>query len=135
MENGGEPGQPALRYGLDPAGIGSLAQRTFILCGVTSILQALWGHRLPLMEGPAGLWFGVFCLILGIGIREFTKFKLENREMCIIGTSLLVAVGVMFLPQRVFNALPAVFRYLLLNGLVVGVLLAILLEQVLSPMK
>lgn len=45
--------------GLDAGGIASLAQRTFILCGVTSILQALWGHRLPLMEGPAGLWFGV----------------------------------------------------------------------------
>jgi xanthine/uracil permease len=55
--------------------------------------------------------------------------------MCIIGTSLLVAVGVMFLPPQVFDALPAVLRYLLLNGLVVGVLMAILLEQIMPARK
>jgi xanthine/uracil permease len=41
----------------------------------------------------------------------------------------------MFLPPQVFDALPAVLRYLLLNGLVVGVLMAILLEQIMPARK
>jgi xanthine/uracil permease len=45
--------------GLDQIGLASLVQRTFILCGIVSILQAVWGHRFPIMEGPAGLWYGL----------------------------------------------------------------------------
>ncbi|HWR08320.1 purine/pyrimidine permease [Sporomusa sp.] len=73
--------------------------------------------------------FVVFCLILGMGIKEFTKVKLTNREMYILGISLMVGVGVLFLPQGVFNSLPPLFRYILLNGMVDGILICILLEQ------
>src|SRR5699024_12826897 len=31
------------------------------------ILQTLFGHRLPVQEGPAGLWWGVFSLYAGLG--------------------------------------------------------------------
>jgi xanthine/uracil permease len=74
--------------------------------------------------------FVIFSIVLGIGVKEFTKVTLDNREQYIIGFSLLIGVGVMFLPQQVFDTLPAVFRYLLLNGLVDGVILCILLEHV-----
>ena len=44
--------------GLDQISLASLVQRTFTLCGIVSILQAVWGHRFPIMEGPAGLRYG-----------------------------------------------------------------------------
>ena len=34
-------------------------ERAFIYTGIACILQATIGHRLPLMEGSAGLWWGV----------------------------------------------------------------------------
>ncbi|MDI3316828.1 MAG: purine/pyrimidine permease [Bacillota bacterium] len=43
--------------GLDAAGVAQLARRTFLLAGLASLLQALWGHRYPLLEGPAGIWW------------------------------------------------------------------------------
>jgi xanthine/uracil permease len=119
---------------------GVAARKPFILGSVFLILLGIFPQvgaffaSMPTTVGNA-VMFVVFALILGIGVREFTKTRLENREMCIIGSSLLVAMGVMFLPPQVFDALPAVLRYLLLNGLVVGVLMAILLEQIMPARK
>jgi len=75
--------------------------------------------------------FVVYTMILGLGIKEFAKTPLANRDLFIIDISLLIGIGVMFLPQQVFDDVPAAFRYLLLNGLVDGVMVCILLEQVL----
>ena len=30
-------------------------QKLFALCGITLIIQVLWGHRLPLVAGPAAV--------------------------------------------------------------------------------
>lgn len=74
--------------------------------------------------------FVVFCLILGMGLQEFTKINISSREMFIVGTSLLTGVGVMFLSAEAFNGFPPAYRYLLGNGLVDGVVICILLEHV-----
>lgn len=42
--------------GLDQAEIAQMLQRTFLLSGGVSILQAILGHRYPIIDGPAGLW-------------------------------------------------------------------------------
>lgn len=34
-------------------------QRSFIFTGLACIMQVLFGHRLPIMEGQTGLWWGV----------------------------------------------------------------------------
>ncbi|MDT2242861.1 purine/pyrimidine permease [Paenibacillus larvae] len=44
--------------GLPPEDISSMMQRTFLLIGISGLLQTMFGHRLPLMENPAGLWWG-----------------------------------------------------------------------------
>jgi xanthine/uracil permease len=46
-------------FGLSPAAVSALVERSFIVTGAACLLQALWGHRLPLMEGQSGLWWGV----------------------------------------------------------------------------
>jgi xanthine/uracil permease len=49
--------------GMSAADITASMQRSFILTGLLCIVQALWGHRFALMDGPAGIWWG---LVLGI---------------------------------------------------------------------
>jgi xanthine/uracil permease len=49
-------------FHLSPGEIAELIQRTFFITGLASLLQIFFGHRLPIMEGPAGLWWGVFLI-------------------------------------------------------------------------
>jgi xanthine/uracil permease len=52
---------PAL--GLGAPEVASLVQRTFFFCAVGSFLQGAFGHRYPIFEGPAGIWYTVFLLL------------------------------------------------------------------------
>lgn len=49
-------------YGMSPQEIGEFVQRTLFVLGIVALMQTWWGHRLPIMEGPAALWWGVFLL-------------------------------------------------------------------------
>ncbi|RIV19208.1 uracil/xanthine transporter, partial [Alicyclobacillaceae bacterium I2511] len=64
---------------------GSMA-RSFLLTGLACLLQACCGHRLPLMEGQSGLWWGVILGLVSMG--STAKIPLST-----VGGSL--AVGVM----------------------------------------
>ena len=80
--------------------------------------------------------FVVFCLILSLGIKEFNKVNMGTREMYIIGMSLLIGVGMMQMPHDAFSMIPSVVRNLLANGLVIGVVLAMVLENLMrSPVE
>ncbi|WP_052487563.1 uracil/xanthine transporter [Gordoniibacillus kamchatkensis] len=50
-------------FGLPAANVSALVERSFIITGAACLLQALWGHRLPLMEGQSGLWWGVMLIL------------------------------------------------------------------------
>jgi xanthine/uracil permease len=45
--------------GLGDAETATLVQRTFFFCAVGSLLQVSFGHRYPIFEGPAGVWYSV----------------------------------------------------------------------------
>src|SRR4051794_29271463 len=45
-------------FDLSSIEVASSLQRSFIFTGVACILQAVIGHRYPLMEGQSGLWWG-----------------------------------------------------------------------------
>ncbi|HHW37985.1 MAG TPA: uracil/xanthine transporter [Bacillales bacterium] len=50
-------------FQLEQIEIVSALQRSFIFTGIACILQVMFGHRLSLMEGQSGLWWGVIlCL-------------------------------------------------------------------------
>lgn len=72
----------------------------------------------------------IFALILGQGLKEFKKVDLGNRECYIIGISMICGMGVMFLSDEVFAAFPQTLQFILSNGLVVGTILAMALEQI-----
>ena len=46
--------------GLTQTEVAETLQRTFVLCGVMTLLQVRYGHRFPIQDGPAGLWSGLF---------------------------------------------------------------------------
>ncbi len=46
-------------FGLNPAETAAFFQRSILFCGLFSFLQVYFGHRLPLLEGPSGIWIAV----------------------------------------------------------------------------
>lgn len=57
-------------------------QRTIFLIGMGSLLQVLWGHGLPLIEGISALWFSLFVLFApGTGsLQGDSTFLLTNLQ-------------------------------------------------------
>ena len=53
-------------FGMDTADTALFLQRTIFVLGIASLIQAFIGHRLPINEGPAGLWWGVFIVYAGL---------------------------------------------------------------------
>lgn len=82
--------------GLDQAGIAGLAQRLLFFSAMASLLQVLFGHRLPIMEGPSGMWWGVFMTLsfLAPGMGKPLALLRTDLEAGLIVTGLvLVLVG------------------------------------------
>src|SRR5665648_1182455 len=52
--------------GLNQHELAGMLQRTFVLCGIVSILQVKFGHKYPIIDGPAGLWAGILNLMAGL---------------------------------------------------------------------
>ncbi|HLI06730.1 MAG TPA: uracil/xanthine transporter [Ktedonobacteraceae bacterium] len=68
-----------------PAVITASLERAFIYTGIACILQGTLGHRLPLMEGPAGLWWGV---ILSLA----ASAQAEGQSLAVLGGTLEVGI-------------------------------------------
>ena len=80
--------------GLDQAEIAQMLQRTFLLSGGVSILQAILGHRYPIIDGPAGLWMGLLiilaetCTSFGQDLAVLSIFRRNQRVISRILLSL-----------------------------------------------
>jgi xanthine/uracil permease len=82
--------------GLDQAGIASLAQHTFFFQALATLLQVCFGHRLPIIEGPAGMWWGVFITLAAMapGLGKPLSLLRTDLEFGVMAAGLiLVAVG------------------------------------------
>lgn len=53
-------------FGMDAENTALFVQRTLFVLGLGSLIQAVFGHKLPINEGPAGLWWGVFVVYAGM---------------------------------------------------------------------
>lgn len=71
-----------------------------------------------------------FVQLMGLGLKNVASQPLDQRRLTIIGVAYLIGIGIMFLPADVFNNTPTIVQNLLSNGLLVGTILMILLEQV-----
>lgn len=91
-------------FQMDYAEIASLMQRTLFVVGVASFLQAWLGHKLPIMEGPAGIWISIFSVmaITGAYSGQSTVHTLESLEMAMILTGgFLFLFGVFRIAQKI----------------------------------
>src|SRR5699024_5381837 len=81
-------------------------QRTLCGLGLAGILQTLLGHLLPIQEGPAGLWWGVFSLYAGIGPILFGS---HNETLRTFQYAFLLS-GVMFIMLSLFGWIEKIAR-------------------------
>jgi xanthine/uracil permease len=112
------------------------ARTPFALAGILMmIMGVITPIGMMLATIPTAVGCGallvVFSLILGQGLKELQHAKLTNRESFVIGISMLVGIGTMFLPPSAFQELPGIAPYILPNGLVCGILLALILDHIL----
>jgi xanthine/uracil permease len=110
---------------------------------VASVLLMLLGvlpsvsRILAGLPSPVGyaVMFVSFTQLLGFGLRDFGRIVLDERNILIIGFGLLGGIGLMFVPAAALQTLPLLFSYIFGNGLVIGVLLIIFMEQVVMRKK
>lgn len=51
-------------FGLSKAETVPILQLSFIVTGAACLVQALFGHRRPILEGQSGLWWGIFLTLV-----------------------------------------------------------------------
>lgn len=73
-------------YQLSEQDISSLMQRTFLIVGISSFIQAKFGHRYPIADGPAGSWVSIFVIYASIGLGQGNTMMetLQNLEAGIL---------------------------------------------------
>ncbi|HEU5139466.1 MAG TPA: purine/pyrimidine permease [Bacillales bacterium] len=109
-------------FGMSQPEIAGLLQRAFFVFGATSLLQGLFGHKLPVLEGPAGLWWGVFLTYAGFVASS------GNPEVVLRSLELgLLLSGVLFLVFSAFKLMDVVKK--LFTPLVTGTILLLLVAK------
>ncbi|MFD2170422.1 purine/pyrimidine permease [Tumebacillus lipolyticus] len=70
-----------------------------------------------------------FVQLVGISFQSLLRDPLDQRRLSILGITLLIGAGLMAVPPAAFQQLPSLVQYVVTNGLLVGTLIVILLEQ------
>ncbi|QHZ45222.1 purine/pyrimidine permease [Bacillus sp. NSP9.1] len=104
-----------------------LIQSTFFVLGTTAFIQTLLGHRLPINESPAGLWWGVYTIYAGLTGTVFAAYG--ETLQALQGAMLLSAVFFfIFSLFKVIDKLAVMF-----TPVVTGVYLLLLVIQLSEP--
>lgn len=119
---------------------GIKAKRPVVIGALLIIVIAFFPYiaaflaTLPLEVAYASL-FIPFSQMLGFGIRDLMGQEPSQRNLMVIGLSLMVGIGLMFLPPESFASAAPWLRNIVANGLIVGLLLCLLLEHVIFRKK
>lgn len=100
-----------------------LVQRTMFVLGISSLLQALIGHRMPINEGPAGLWWGVFTIYAGLSATLFSS-SIETLQAL---EGAMIISGVVFFLLSLFKLIDRLAA--LFTPVVSGIYLLLLVIQ------
>src|SRR6266700_6116879 len=110
-----------------PAVITASLERAFIYTGIACILQGTIGHRLPLMEGSAGLWWGVILSLAASAqaLGQSLQTLGGNLEAGIIVSGLLICLlgllGAGWWLRRLFTPVVTSTFYFLLAAQLSGI--------------
>lgn len=122
------------------AQIGEKSIKPFILGCIFVSLVSLFPKFMNLMAAlPTAIGYSVtfvlFSKMIAMALFELKKVIDEDSSYIIIGVSLLVGVGVLFLPPSAMKNIPSIISSFIGNGLIIGSLLGIVLEQIFSFRK
>lgn len=113
-------------FHLPPEVIAATLRSSFIFTGAASILQALIGHRYPLMEGHSGLWWGLILSLcasahsVGMSYAELGGSLAAGMTMAGLMTIILGMLGFTKVLKKVFNqAVMSVYLFLLSCQLII----------------
>lgn len=113
-------------FGMSSPEIAELLQRTFFVMALASFLQGIFGHKLPILNGPAGLWWGVFLMYAGF------VSSTGNAEVVLRSLELgLLISGVLFILVSVFRKMYVVEK--MFTPMVTGTYLILLVTQLSGP--
>ncbi|MGD6816475.1 purine/pyrimidine permease [Metabacillus sp. 84] len=114
-------------FQLDGGQTAVLIQSTFFVLGLAGLLQVLFGHKLPINEGPAGLWWGVYSIYAGLSTTLFASYieTLQNLQ------GALIMSGGFFLLFALFGLVEKLAR--LFTPLITGTYLLLLVFQLSGP--
>ena len=112
----------------------------FILAALMMIVIGLIpsiGMFFAALPAPVGyaVLFTTFAQLISFGFREYGKIDFNSRNLTIIGLSLMLGTGVMFIPREVLTTVHPIFSYFLGNGLILGVLFSMFLEHIVYRKK
>ncbi len=93
---------------------------------ITSFFAAI-----PVAVGYAAI-YPVFASMIGLAFREYETVQDKERLFKVAGLSIFTGIGVMFVPAGAYSTLPPFLASFLSNGLVLGAVMAILLEILFS---
>jgi xanthine/uracil permease len=90
---------------------------------------------LAMLPGPiaCAATLASFVQMIGISFQSLLKDRLDERRLTILGITLLIGMGLMFLPKEIFMGMPTILQYIFSNGLIVGTIIVIVLEQLWKP--
>ncbi|MFC4802817.1 purine/pyrimidine permease [Neobacillus sp. GCM10023253] len=108
-------------FHMAPAEIADFMQRMLFVTGIATLIQIFFGHRLPLVEGAAGMWWAIFILLGTMSIPANQGNVLQQLEMGLIIAGILLAI---------IGFLPIIEKIrLLFTPIVTGVYLILLVSQ------
>jgi len=116
----------AASFGLGPEDTMSFVSRTFIVLAVSGLLQTLLGHRLPINEGPAGLWWGFFSLYASLGLALYGS---AEETLRVLEFALLIS-GIITIVLSVTGIIDKLTK--LFTPFVVGIYMVLLVAQLSS---
>lgn len=106
-------------FGMDSVETALFIQRTMFVLGVACLVQAFVGHRMPINEGPAGLWWGIFVVYAGmVGVMyPSSGAALQALQSGMIASGILfilLAVTGLISKMKVLFTPAVTFTYLML---------------------
>lgn len=110
-------------YGITGQDSIDFVSRTFFVLALTGLLQVIFGHKLPINEGPAGLWWGFFILYAGIGK---TLYGSAHETLRVMEFSLIISgiIAILMTSLGLVNRLSKLF-----TSTVIGTYLILLIVQ------
>lgn len=101
-----------------------------VLLALVSLFPTAVGF-LSLLPSPVAnaALLATFIKLVMLAFQLLTKYPLDQRAGTILGVTMLLGVGCMFLPPELYREWPGLAQYLLGNGLLTGTLIVLVMEQ------